>query len=158
MGGQTIGEYFSQHKFQHYANMQYLNDVRNVPAGSKILFLGEAKTFYCRRDHVASTVFDSTLIEAIVRTSSSASEIHAKLRAEGITHIYVNTFELSRLQSTYRHPYAGREYLGMLDGFDWELFGQFAQEHLRRVKTFQGNSAETFPWGGGHFVALYELQ
>ena len=179
LGAETPEEYLQRwnQDFGPYANMQYLNDLEHVPEGSKILFIGEAQTFYCRRDYVASTVFDSHLIEQVVGASTSPAEVRDRLKAEGITHIYVDTPQLYRLQTTYRYPFRGREYLGMLDGFNWALFDHFAKSHLRLLKTFQGQSAAAFSWSrweefrathekakaakrplGGHFAAVYEVK
>jgi len=159
--------------FGPYANMQFINDEKNVPRGSRVLFVGEARTFYCMRDHVAATVFDTQPIEEIVGGAQSVEEVFERFRAAGVTHIYVNTFELCRLQNSYRFSYDGRERLGMLDGFDWPLFGRFARDHLRIVKTFAGPDPASFPWEQWerfrrswagkrpvfpHFTALYEIR
>ena len=155
-----------------YAAMQFINDPTNLPPGSKILFLGEARTFYCRRDHVAGTVFDDNVLEEIVNASKTAEDVRNGLKQRGITHLYVNTPELARLQESYRYPYRGVERLGMLDGFDWGLFGRFAEAYLEHVATFGGSGAEDFPWqswnasretaaaGGspGRFIALYAVR
>ena len=144
-----------------------------MPRGSRILFLGEARTFYCLRDHIAATVFDTQPIEEIIRDAPSPEQVFERFSAGGITHVYINTFELCRLQNTYRFPYDGRERLGMLDGFDWPLFARFAREHLRLAKTFAGPDPTSFPWDQWerfrrawmekrpiypHFTALYEIR
>ena len=160
-----------------YAAMKFVNDEKNLPPGAKILFLGEARTFYCRRDHVASTVFDSNLLEEIVGRSPKPDDVRYFLEAADITHVYVDTSHLFRLQESYRYPYEGRERLGMLDGFNWPLFAGFAKEHLQLVGTFAGFGAERFAWAewgefveryvreggqrippGGHIIALYALR
>ena len=160
-----------------YAAMKFINDEGSVPEGSKILFLGEARTFYCRRDHVASTVFDTNLLETVMRDARTPDDLFQSLRAEGITHLYADTGELFRLQESYRFPYEGREVLGMLDGFDWDLFDAFARRHLRLVPAFAGAGAGNFRWEnweafvrryiaeggarhppGGHIIALYALR
>jgi len=161
---------------RHRKAMSFINDKKNLPPGSKILFLGEAKTFYCRREHVASTVFDSNLLEGIVGRAATAEEIRRELKARAITHLYVDTFELWRLQESYRFQHQGSERLGMLNDFNWALFDTFARQYLRPVKVFAGNSAR-FQWSkwnqavrdyisdkgpkhppAGHIVAVYALE
>jgi hypothetical protein len=71
-----------------------IREVNRLPAGSRVLFVGEAETFYVRLDGavrvVAPTVFDTKPFEAT-----------ADLKAQGFTHLYVNWPELIRLQTTY---------------------------------------------------------
>ena len=95
------------------------------------------------------------------------------MQKQSITHLYVDTGELRRLQTTYRYLYKGREKLGMLDGFDWDLFARFAKEYLRPVWAYPAQAREVpFPWErwpeflepsgagahAGNFIAIYELR
>jgi len=129
-----------------YAAMQFINDPAQVPPDAKVLFLGEARTFYCRRDHLAATVFDDQPIEEVLTGAQTPQEVRDRFRRHGITHLYVDTRELARLQESYRYVFQGRERLGMLDGFDWDLFGRFAGQYLEPVATFLGRGAQGFPW------------
>jgi 4-amino-4-deoxy-L-arabinose transferase-like glycosyltransferase len=155
-----------------YQPMLAVNDPALLPRNAKVLFLGEARMFYCRRAHEASTVFDTNALEEIVRAARTPEEIRDGLKKEVITHLYVNTAELRRLQMTYRYVYKDRERLGMLDGFNWELFGRFAKEHLRPVWTYPAAPEFSFPWErwpeylkqaesgapAPNFIAIYELR
>lgn len=178
--GQALGEppakFFeeaSDGPFGPWANMQQINDVERFPPPMRVLFLGEARAFYCRRPHVAPTVFNTHPLEQVVNAAESAEAIREGLKRRGITHLYVNTAELMRLQETYRYPHEGAGRLGMLDGFNWPLFDAFARRYLRVVEPFQGPAPEAFPWAnwnafresrwqnpeaGGHFVALYAIE
>jgi hypothetical protein len=153
--------------------MKAVNDPEIVPRDAKVLFLGEAQMFYCRRAHEASTVFDTNALEEVVRAARAPEEIRDALQKQGVTHLYVDTAELRRLQTTYRYLYQGQERLGMLDGFNWELFGRFAKEYLRPVWTYPAPGREiSFPWarwpeslkqaGSGarppNFIAIYEVR
>jgi hypothetical protein len=156
-----------------YQPMEAVNDPALLPPNAKALFLGQAQTFYCRRVYAASTVFDTNVLEEIVRAARTPEDIRDGLRKESITHLYVDTAELRRLQMSYRYIYQDRERLGMLDGFNWELFGRFAKEHLRPVWAYPARMGEvSFPWerwpeflkqaeSGAptpSFIALYELR
>ncbi len=81
-----------------------IREVNRLPAGSRVLFVGEAETFYVRLDGavrvVAPTVFDAKPFEAA-----------ESLKAQGFTHVYLNWPELVRLQATYgdkRRGYSNR--------------------------------------------------
>ncbi len=151
--------------------MQAVDDPDLIPHNAKILFLGEARMFYCRRVHVASTVFDTNALEEIVRAARTPEDIRDGLRKQGITHLYVDTEELRRLQTTYRYVYNGQRRLGMLDGFNWDLFARFATEYLRPVWAYPERMRDVpFPWerwprllelsgrNGVNFIAIYELK
>ncbi|MGD0999103.1 MAG: hypothetical protein ABSA67_00275 [Candidatus Brocadiia bacterium] len=159
--------------FKTYAPeaMKALDDPGLLPRNAKVLFLGEARMFYCRRVHTASTVFDTNALEEIVRAARTPEDIRDGLQRQGVTHLYVDTEELHRLQTTYRYSYNGREQLGMLDGFNWDLFARFAKEYLRPVWAYPMKMRDApFPWerwpkllelsgaNAVNFIVIYELK
>ena len=176
LGGAAPAEFFENSDrtgFQHgYRAMQLINELaqrRRV----NVLFIGEARTFYCRTGFRSSTVFDTHLLEG----ARTPQEVLQKLRRHGITHILVNTAELKRLQESYRFSYNGREHLGMLDGFQWRHFAALIPDHVGLVRTFAGGNVDAFQWenwnafrnwcvreeragrkAGGLFIALYEVK
>jgi hypothetical protein len=170
LGTQAPGEFLRQKSFGHYADMQALNEETARLPEARVLFLGEARTFYCRADCVAPTVFNRHPLAAIVRDASEAATVGARLRTAGYTHLYVNTGELNRLQTTYRHRFGGRERLGMLDGFDWERFGAWlkgpsVERRLLRVYAPDGHPLDLCDWERlvgravpGHYTAVYRLR
>ena len=155
--------------------MMFLNDPENVPPNAKALFLGEARTFYCRRDCVASTVFDKHPLESVLVSGALPEGVRGHFAKAGITHILVNSAELMRLQESYRYRYKGREYLGMLDGLDWGLFNEFLLRHTRIVwpQAAPGGHYDWSRWPEfikdytterkhknppqGHILAVYEI-
>jgi hypothetical protein len=126
--------------------MKFINDPANLSSTARVLFLGEARTFHCRREFVASTVFDTNALEELLRAATTPEEIRNGLTRLGVTHLYVDTFELARLQRSYAHSFQGRDRLGMLDGFNWPLFADFARRHLKVVWSQPPSGVETFPW------------
>jgi 4-amino-4-deoxy-L-arabinose transferase-like glycosyltransferase len=151
------------------AGMIAVNDPDLLPRNAKVLFLGEARMFYCRRVHAASTVFDTNALEEIVRAAHTPEDIRAGLQKQSITHLYVDTGELRRLQTSYSYLYNGKKKLGMLDGFNWDLFARFAKEHLRPVWAYPAQARDVpFPWErwpefldqphAGNFIAIYEMR
>ena len=103
--------------------------INKLPPGSRTLFYGEALTLYCTADIVAPTVFDENPLDEIVRGAKSAEDIRDKLRALGVTHIYVNLDELYRLQWSYAFRYGGKQWHGCSTLFDGE-------EQKERLRTF----------------------
>ncbi len=86
--------------------------INRLPAGSRVLFYGEARTLYCTGDVVAPTVFDENPLDAIVDAARSEDDILAGLKARGVTHLYVNLVELHRLQWSYAFRHGGRDWPG----------------------------------------------
>ncbi len=130
-------EFFSDRDrtdFSHgYDAMRFIGD---LPGEVRVMFLGEARTYYCRRRFLSATVFDPHPLEQMASVSETSSDLYKEFRNSGVSHLLVHLGHLSRLQETYKFTYKGETKSGMLDGFDWQLFGQFAREHLRLVRTF----------------------
>ncbi|MEP3481487.1 MAG: glycosyltransferase family 39 protein [Fuerstiella sp.] len=95
-------------------DLRYLNAA--LPDGARILMVGEAEVFDCRFETIYNTVFDESLFQrwtcaeddVLAGTTASANlpmksmdEIHARLVSEGVTHVYVNWFEILRYRLTY---------------------------------------------------------
>ena len=157
-----------------YGAMAFLNDPDRAHA--KVMFLGEARAYYCRRDYLAPTVFDRHPLAETVAAAETPEDILKDLNEKGVTHILVNSVELARLQESYRYHYKGAARLGMLDGFDWGLFQAFLTRHTGIVWPGDGPGSG-YDWSAwpafiadyttertrpgppqGHIVAVYELR
>ena len=95
---------------------QMIERINGLPEGSVVLFVGEARTFYCRRRVLASSVFDRNPIERILAEGGDRApeeSVRDGLRELGVTHLYVNWQELGRLASTYSYRYGGRQRPGV---------------------------------------------
>ena len=92
----------------------WINDAilhHDLPAETKVLFVGEAEVFPARFPYEYNTVFDRSLFEewcgepgnvpAKDRQLRSPEAIRATLAEHGITHIYVNWGEIWRYRQTY---------------------------------------------------------
>jgi hypothetical protein len=93
-------------------SMALLN--QRLPAGSRVLLVGDAEVFDARFEQRYNTVFDQSLFQAWCATDpmslhdasiplKPADEIRAKFREEGITHVFVNWLELVRYRATYTY-------------------------------------------------------
>ena len=75
--------------------------INELPAGSKVLFIGDAQTFYADQTPLYSVVFNTPLLEEILLKAGSAAEATEFLAANGITHLYINYPEWYRLDRSY---------------------------------------------------------
>lgn len=93
----------------------WLNYILPGDRPSKVLSVGDAEMFYARFPVVYNTVFDRSIIEewcaARAGTSTGTAglrdpqEIRTKFADEGITHVYVNWYEILRYRSPGNYGY-----------------------------------------------------
>jgi hypothetical protein len=84
MGFQTDEDYLSDTLGTHYDAIQQVND---LPADARILFLWEPRTFYCERDCVPDSMIDNWWHD---RERYGAPEAIARhWRSEGYTHVLI---------------------------------------------------------------------
>jgi hypothetical protein len=69
-----------------------------LPAGAKQLLVGQAAVFHLNRPIVYNTVFNNEIIETIVK-GRSPDQVRQELRRLGVTHVYVDWFEIERYRS-----------------------------------------------------------
>jgi hypothetical protein len=69
-----------------------------LPPGAKPLLVGQAAVFHLNRPMVYNTVFNDETIETIVK-GRTPEQVGAELRRLGVTHIYVDWFEIDRYRS-----------------------------------------------------------
>jgi hypothetical protein len=92
----------------------YLNE--HLPPGAKVLAVGDAEMFEARFPVVYNTVFDRSIFEQwfgspLAIRSADEKLLHdaeanrLKLRAQGITHVYVNWLEILRYRSPGNYGY-----------------------------------------------------
>ena len=84
--------------------------LRPASLTSRVLAVGDAEMFYARFPVVYNTVFDRSILELWLADSTSGElrgrdEIRETLRAQGITHIYVNWLEILRYRSPGNYGY-----------------------------------------------------
>jgi hypothetical protein len=122
-GRQSKEEYLTE-RIDHYPVILYAN--RHLPPDSKVLFVGEARTYYIRKNYDASSAYDKAIIVELVKQSTDLHDLLERLKREGYTHIIYNGFEAHRLNEEFNY-------------FDWEspeekaLFDQFTSTRLETV-------------------------
>jgi hypothetical protein len=82
----------------------YYGPANNLPAGSRIMLVGEARGFYYPPGTIYATAFDAQPLAAMIDDGLSPSQIMERLRQMGVTHIWVNWGEIWRLAGTYGFP------------------------------------------------------
>ncbi|MBI5882669.1 MAG: glycosyltransferase family 39 protein [Elusimicrobia bacterium] len=104
----------------YYPAAMFIN--RELPQDSRVLVLGESRTFYIERETVAASVFDHNPFWDAVRRSRTSADLRQDLAAMGVTHILVNAYQfLYRKSSAAVLP---RDLAGS------QAYRQFWQEYL----------------------------
>lgn len=108
----------------YYGVISYIN--HNLPQESKILFIGEVRSYYCQRDKLVSTQFDTNIILDLIRKSENIEALMNNLKRLKITHVFYNA--------------AGKKWLmEYFDYFNWQneeerkLYNLFMQNYLKLV-------------------------
>lgn len=109
LGYSTRSEYLAG-AVSGYSAMEYIN--KHTPSNSKILLLGENRSFYIERDIISHDVWSRDPFIELARNSDNAQELKNRLEKKGLTHIFVNLEEINRLRKY--HNYTWNESAGSL--------------------------------------------
>ncbi|OGR86508.1 MAG: hypothetical protein A3A86_04020 [Elusimicrobia bacterium RIFCSPLOWO2_01_FULL_60_11] len=118
---------------------------KNLPKKSRILIIGESKAFDLKLPYVYSDVFGRNAIVTWTEESRSPEELHAKIQAAGVTHIFIN-FEEARRTYGYK--------MLKWQGDNLKKFEEFWNVHVRPVH--QERAPERL-YQGGSILLLYEI-
>jgi len=77
-----------------YAGCEAMNQL--LPKDAGVLFVGEARGYFCSRRLKASTVFDYPVLHDVCAASRTPADVNRKLRQMGLTHVFLNTMEAMR--------------------------------------------------------------
>ena len=142
-GIETNSEYLAAQPASSYAAIEFINNA--LPADAKTLVVGDSRSFYFRKAFIVSSAFDRTPAADWAAASGSGEQLYARMKAEGVTHILVNTAEAVRLGRAYGIFYWDTRARSVFDAF-WKA-------HITEV--FERDEAH-----GGHTVnrvAVYAL-
>jgi hypothetical protein len=94
-------EFLLEHGVNYYPVIQ-----SEIPKDAKILFVGEARGYYCERDYLLYSsiagIDDREIpLRKLILESSNIQELLQNLHRLGITHILVNGSEMQRLTKAY---------------------------------------------------------
>ncbi len=86
---------FKDNAIEGYKAMEYIN--KNTPPDSKVLLIGEIRTFYIDRKTITSDLWSKSPFAELVGSGENTADSAAILKERGITHLFVNESELSRI-------------------------------------------------------------
>jgi hypothetical protein len=94
------------------SDLRVMNE--QLPAGAKVLMVGEAEVFDARFALLYNTVFDESVFEELTASASAgaagsvaaAEEVRERLRGAGVTHVLVNWREVLRYRLPGSYGYA----------------------------------------------------
>ncbi|MEK7866491.1 MAG: hypothetical protein AAB434_07380 [Planctomycetota bacterium] len=151
--GRDPWDFLHELNAEAFEPMDYVN--AELPKDSRVLVLGEARTFYLEREFIAATVFDPCPWEDIFPIApKDGAQARELLRKEGITHILVNWTEVHRLKWSYAYDWKGRRLPGYSDTVSPEVFRVLERDVLERVRTF----GPVHPEWGCELVVLYRVR
>ena len=126
-------EEFLKDKLYYYPAIQFINE--NLPKDSKILFVGDNQTYYCKQDFISFSPLDYNPFAELVKKSRNEKEIEETLQKWGVTHIYLNLSEMKRVEETYK-------------SFGWK------EEDYKRFFSFLKDKKVLFEKEGVKIIAL----
>ncbi|MEE8369593.1 MAG: hypothetical protein V3S00_02355 [Dehalococcoidia bacterium] len=148
-GARTRSEYLSR-AYPSYARssfpaLEFVNTT--LPRSARVLFIGEARGFHCRRDYVAATLHDRNPLETWIRASRSPEELRERFARNRITHVLINPAELAVWQgSENRHL--------PLDPEQERLYSVFTEKYLRLLFEHKHGRPRDLGWT---WSAVYEV-
>ncbi len=125
----------------YYSTITYINN--NLSPDSKILFIGETRSYYCQNEVLVNSHLDTTIIVEIIRKSKDEYDVLKRLKQLGITHILYNQIGADWLSQKF-------------DYFNWDnksqqkIYQKVMSKHL--IPVYQKNEMVLFRchgnWGG----------
>jgi hypothetical protein len=76
----------------------------SLPPGSKLLLVGQAAVFHVNHAIVYNTVFDDETFETLAK-GKAPEEVREGLNRLGVTHVYVDWFEIDRYRSPHNYGF-----------------------------------------------------
>ncbi|MEA3307536.1 MAG: hypothetical protein U9Q34_07105, partial [Elusimicrobiota bacterium] len=87
------------YSYPSYRALDFIN--KELADDSKTLIVGDGRSFYIKKNFIASSVFDLSPIAQYAKSSKNGKEMFAKMKKDKITHILLNVAEAQRLEKTY---------------------------------------------------------
>lgn len=138
-----LGHTQPTYPYSAYSAIKFVND--KLPAGAKVLLVGDERSFYLKKKFIVSSVYDKSALVEYAIASRDGADLYARLRADGVTHLLINTAEAIRLGRGYRMFYWDARARGVFDAF-WDA-------HAKEVFAFEETQNGKFL----NRVAVYEI-
>lgn len=98
-GNEDRDEFLMNSSYYQYPAFKFINE--DLPEDAKVLFIGENQTYFCDREIISNSPFDTNVIVDVVNKCSSEKDILSRLGSMGITHILYNASEAKRTDENY---------------------------------------------------------
>ncbi len=85
--------------FPAYSIYSFINQM--TPKKSKILVVGEARSFYLKRPYSVSSAIDYSILKPYLDESKDSKEFFKKIKRDGYDFIFISLGEFQRLQKQY---------------------------------------------------------
>lgn len=147
---QSKAEFLVEHGVEYYPVIAWANGA--LPGGSKILFEGDVRGFYCEHPYlihvgVDGVVEEQMILSNLIRSSGTVVEVLQRLDDLGISHILVNTVEMQRLSKKYLHREA---YFSFTEPKAQQILEQlFTPNYLRPIRAQEGVVLYEVNYGAG---------
>ncbi|MDI6782264.1 MAG: hypothetical protein QME49_09210 [bacterium] len=83
----------------YYQAIRFINE--SLPQGSKVLFIGEPRRYYCEKEVLTSSELDTEVISRLVKESKDIDQLNQRLKKLKITHILYNQHGLDWLNKQF---------------------------------------------------------
>jgi hypothetical protein len=120
-----------------------------LPAGARLLVIGDGRPWGCRLPNHVSSPYDSQLVQAVVEEAATARAAADTLRAAGFTHLLINWGEVNRLGGpdfqalAWHTPAAAARWRELLGGFTRAVFTEAGVEVRGLVRDGAGDETAT---------------
>jgi hypothetical protein len=98
--GKLSVEEYKADAFPTYRAIAFAN--KEIPPGSPILIVGEAKSYYLKHPYSVASGYDYSILKKYLEKSRTVEEFIAAVKADGFEYIILNLFEFNRLQRDYK--------------------------------------------------------
>lgn len=99
-GRVSIEEYKGQ-AFSTYPAIRFVNE--NTPVRSRVLVVGEARSFYLKRPYQVGSGYDYSILRKYIEKSMTREQFIQALREDRIDYMILNIREYKRLQEGYKN-------------------------------------------------------
>ncbi len=142
-GGEPLDAYGRTDWFLdgQWPGTQHVGAINRLSAGSRVLLVGEARTFYLRTPGEYAVVFNRHPLAEDVRRGLDERAILDRLAARGVTHVLAHWGEMERLRRSY----------GFDPEIDVHLFQRLSDAGLSERDAF------VYPAARKSYATLYEV-
>jgi hypothetical protein len=119
--------------YDYYSVIRYIN--LHLPLDSKILFIGEARSYYCEREVFVNSHLDTTIIVELIQKSKDINELLENLNQMEISYILYNQYGANWLSKKFN-------YFHWTDRSQQEIYQTLMKKHV--IPVYQKNNVILF--------------